>query len=480
MRKIKDFLLLNNVFGCLHAEDIVGRQRLLLFRWFTLLGLFTCAGLLVDMYSITAMLSLRYTVPALAVLFVLNYALLHWHKNTKLAYITLITLILLEIHNSCYFLGGVRNNGMFFSAAALLAAFMLLGTRSGFTFSIIVIVNYFYFYFIGLYTDWVSDLMLNQSIAEINLDYLITGTICLIVIASQLISLEGSKNKVLITLNQSRRELRNKNAELQGLIAERKKSSQLLGENVHHLEKINRELEQKNQDLDRFAYLVSHDLKAPLRAISSMTKFIEEDAIEKLPPETHHYLDIIRGRIMRMEKLINDILSYSQSTRSKKQFTEFTLNEVVHETIDLIMLPANCKVEVQGGTTRITSDQTRLQQVILNLLVNAIKHHHNKNEIVIKVSVCDELTQWHFSIRDNGPGIDVKYHDKIFQIFQTVNAKKDDESTGIGLAIVKRIVNDLDGKIWIESSPGNGTTFHFTQPKENVPAPTPEPELALR
>lgn len=243
---------------------------------------------------------------------------------------------------------------------------------------------------------------------------------------------------------------------------------ELLAENLHRLENANLELKQKNEDLDRFAYLVSHDLKAPLRAIGSMTKFIEEDAAEKLPPETHHFLDVIRGRIQRMEKLISDILSYSQSTRTKKSLSEFTLNEAVHEAIDLIMLPADCKIIVQGGETKITTDAIRLRQVILNLLVNAIKHHHTKTGIEIKISASNEVTQWHIAVSDNGPGIDSKYHDKIFQIFQTLNAKDNPESSGIGLAIVKKIVEDLNGKIWIESEQGRGTTFHFTLPIKNT------------
>jgi signal transduction histidine kinase len=141
------------------------------------------------------------------------------------------------------------------------------------------------------------------------------------------------------------------------------------------------------------------------------------------------------------------------------------------------MLPDYCKIKVQGGDSIITSDKTRLSQLMLNLMVNSIKHHHNKQAIEIDISASDEGKEWHFTIKDNGPGIPAEHHERIFQIFQTLVKKEDPESSGIGLAIVKKIVEDLHGKIWIESEPGKGTTFHFSLPKEK--AMSPEPVLTI-
>jgi signal transduction histidine kinase len=459
-KKVINFFLLKDISRTIDANDIIGKQRLFLFSWVSLLAFVTCIGLTIEIFS-TAAGPLAESVPLLGVLFVVNYFWLRWHKNKQLAYTLLISFILTEIHITSYSNGGLRNDAMYFSMVCLLGAFMLLGTHKGFFFSLLVIANQFYFYFISEHTDWVTDFMTTQPASIVNLDYLIVGTISLMVMAIMLIGLEASKNVVLNKLNLSKEELKTKNEEL-------KKSEEKLANYLHHLEKKNEELERKNKDLDRFAYLVSHDLKAPLRAISSVTKFIEEDAGDKLPEEAHQHLEIIRGRIARMDKLITDILSYSQATRSKKSFSEFTLNDLVHDTIDLIMLPDNCKIKIQGGDSLITSDKTRLGQLMMNLIVNAIKHHHNKNEIEIGITATDEVSQWHFSLQDNGPGISTEHHDKIFQIFQTLHKRNDPESSGIGLAIVKKIIEDFDGSVWIESETGKGTTFHFTLPKGKI------------
>jgi hypothetical protein len=304
---VQNFVLLRRVERNIDCDDIIGKQRLLLFRWFTLLAVWTCAGMFTEIYA-SIPLPLTESLPILAGLFILNYFLLNQHGNRRLAYFILVTLIFFEIHITSYFTGGLRNNAWFFSASTLLGAFMLLGTRAGFGYSVFVILNQFYFYFITENTNWVTNILAEASASAVNLDYLITGSISLVVISLQLIGLEASKNKVLYKLNQSRQELKKRNNDL-------RQSEEQLEEYLRNAAAQNEDLELKNKDLDRFAYIVSHDLKAPLRAINSMTKFIEEDAAEKLPPETQHYLEIIRGRISRMDKLISDILAYSQATR---------------------------------------------------------------------------------------------------------------------------------------------------------------------
>jgi signal transduction histidine kinase len=433
---IRRYILLENILRSIDADNIVERQRFLLFRVFTLLAVWTCAGMFTEVYASIPFLLIK-TIPVLAAGFALNYFLLKWHGKKRLAYFILVSLVFAEIHLTSYFTGGIQNNAFFFSAATLLCAFMLLGTRAGFLYSVAVISNQFYFYFITENTTWVTNMLADASKSAINLDFLITGSLSLVVISIQLISLEGSKTYVLKKLNHSKKELRDTNNDLKKVIAERKKTAEQLAENLRSLKTSHEELEKKNQELDRFSYLVSHDLKAPLRAISTMTRFIEEDAGTKLPEETHQHLDIMRGRIKRMEKLINDILAYSQVTRSRKEASTFTFESLVQETIDLIMVPANCKIEIIGGTMQVTSDRTRLGQLILNLIVNAIKHN-DKAQMQIRVTVGDEGSNLHFTISDNGPGIAPEFHEKIFQIFERLKGKEDPESTGVGLAIVKK------------------------------------------
>ena|SRR5688572_19348115 len=240
-------------------------------------------------------------------------------------------------------------------------------------------------------------------------------------------------------------------------ISERKKSEEKMSEYLNNLEKTNKEL-------DKFAYVVSHDLKAPLRAIGNLTGWIEEDAGHLLPGEVRKNFNLIKERVIRMEALINGILDYSKVAKKNNQFEMFDVNELVKESIELLGHQDNCCFTMTNKLPEMTADRIKMQQVFLNLLGNAIKFNTNENkEVKISSAVADGFYQ--FSIADNGPGIDPRFHEKIFVIFQTIHTRDEFESTGVGLAIVKKIVEEHDGKIWVESVPGQGSTFHFTWPK---------------
>jgi len=459
-KKALDYALLNPVLQQIHSHDIIGKQRLLFFRWFTVFIFLTAVAVTIDV-NLTTMPPMGGTFPVVALFIMANYFLLGIHRNIKFAYAILISTVFFEIHLDSYFSGGVSDSGTFLYMVTLIGAFMLLGTRTGIVFLFLTIINQCYFYYIGGHTDWVTDYLTPAGTSARKLDCLILGSIAFVGVAGMLISFDRTKNKVLNILNQSRIELKQTNKEL-------KESEQKLRDYLNQSKASNEELTQKNQDLDRFAYIVSHDLKAPLRHISSMAKFIEEDAADKLSRETLNYVEIIRSRISKMDKLISDILAYSKATRADKFLTEFVFNNLVQDTIDLIQLPDNCRIEVLGGERVVISDRTRMEQILLNLMVNAVNHHHNKRMIEIVISVTEEDKNLHFAIKDNGPGIAPEHFERIFQIFQTLSNNKDSENSGLGLAIVKRAVEDLNGKIWVESAPGKGTSFHFTLPKENI------------
>lgn len=233
------------------------------------------------------------------------------------------------------------------------------------------------------------------------------------------------------------------------------------------MEEYLKSLEKSNKELDQFAYVVSHDLKAPLRTIGNLSDWILEDAAKDLDSQSQENFNLIRGRVKRMEQLINGILEYSKSTKAFEVENFFSMNEIVADAVEMVASPHNCQVEVASNMPLYFGDKTKYKQVFLNFISNAVKHN-DKPKIKIEIK-CKELDHfWKFSITDNGPGIDPKYHERIFVIFQTLKARDEFESTGVGLAIVKKIVEEAGGKIWLESEIGEGTTFNFILPKQKA------------
>ena len=245
-------------------------------------------------------------------------------------------------------------------------------------------------------------------------------------------------------------------------VNERKKAEIQLNEYLSDLEKTNKEL-------DKFAYIVSHDLKAPLRAIGNLTDWITQDSADSLSDESKENFQIIKGRVKRMEQLINAILEYSKVSKHKGTQELFSFNEIIHNAVDLAGTDSNCKVEISGTMPEYYGDKVKYQQVFMNLISNGIKHN-NKEQKKIEICCREEGKFWEFMIKDNGPGIDKRFHEKVFVIFQTLKARDEFESTGIGLSIVKKIVEEAGGSIRIESTPGEGAAFYFTVPKNQIDA----------
>ena len=223
-------------------------------------------------------------------------------------------------------------------------------------------------------------------------------------------------------------------------------------------------LEQRNAELDQFAYVASHDLKAPLRAIFNLAEWLGEDLSGQIPDENQHQLDLLRGRVQRMEALINGLLEYSRVGRRHRTTEIVDLNQLVMDLVDSLAPPETFTVTVAENLPVLNTNKTALSRVIANLIDNAIKHHQSDTGTV-DITCTERDREIELAIADDGPGIEPNYHERIFTIFQTLKARDDFESTGIGLAIVKKIVESEKGRIWIESTPGEGTTFYFTWPK---------------
>jgi signal transduction histidine kinase len=223
-------------------------------------------------------------------------------------------------------------------------------------------------------------------------------------------------------------------------------------------------LHRKNEELNQFAHIVSHDLKGPLRGIDNIVSWIEEDHSVDLTPKVHEYIKLIKGRVARTENLLNGILSYSRVGREVQPKEMVDVNEIIEEIKGYLPEKKNVTFEVQPNLPVLYTERLPLFQIFLNLIGNAYKHHGDLHPRV-KVYARSLVDTYEFSVADNGPGIAPHYHEKIFMLFQTLGEGDSPESTGIGLAIVKKILMDRKLKIEITSEPGQGSIFAFTWPK---------------
>ncbi len=227
------------------------------------------------------------------------------------------------------------------------------------------------------------------------------------------------------------------------------------------------ELEDANKDLKDFAYIVSHDLKAPLRNISQLAQWLVADYADAFDEQGREMIALLVGRVNRMDNLINGVLGYSRIGRIVGESEPIDLNQEIPNIVASLALPEHIRVTIENELPIIRGDRIRIIQIFQNLISNAIKFM-DKAQGKITISSRDDNDSWEFRIADNGPGIEEKYYDRIFQIFQTLRPRDEHESTGIGLSIVKKIVEFHGGRIWVESTPGEGSIFSFTVPKSRI------------
>ena len=222
------------------------------------------------------------------------------------------------------------------------------------------------------------------------------------------------------------------------------------------------ELERSNDELHEYAHIVSHDLKSPLRSINALVSWLKQDNQDNLNAVSLQNIELIEHTVEKMDQLITDVLEYSSIGASTDENLEVNLDELISELVLIMYKPKHIKVEIINTLPIVKGDQTKLKQLFQNLISNAIKFI-DKKEGLIKIDFKEYNTHFEFSIEDNGIGIEPEHHEKIFKVFQSLNKSKD--STGIGLSIVKKIVNLHKGEIWLKSTPNVGTTFLFTLKK---------------
>ena len=239
-------------------------------------------------------------------------------------------------------------------------------------------------------------------------------------------------------------------------------------ERTQQLAEANEALGRTNKELDDFTYIVSHDLKEPLRGVKAFSKLLIEDYSGKLDDEGKEYLKTISDSSARMTRLIEDLLNLSRIGRIKNVEPDIGLNEMlsdVQKNLVYALEERNVKLNIQPGFPKVMCDRIRISEVFSNLVSNAIKYTKKDIRPVIEIGWSDKKDFYEFYVKDNGIGIEKQYYDKVFHIFQRLHAKGEYEGTGAGLTIVKKIVENHGGKIWVESVPGAGSTFYFTLPK---------------
>jgi two-component system sensor histidine kinase/response regulator len=219
-----------------------------------------------------------------------------------------------------------------------------------------------------------------------------------------------------------------------------------------------------NKQLDEFVYIVSHDLKAPLRGLASLATFLEDELGESPKIEVLDILSMMKSRTSRMQNLIDGILHYSRMANAKTENEDVNINELLNNIIDLICPPSNISMEIPDNLPVVHCEKIKLHEVFQNLISNAIKYN-DKEKGIVKIIFEERIDSFEFSVQDNGTGIKPEHREKIFGIFQTLQPKDKIESTGIGLTIVKKIIEQQLGSINVQSEFGKGSTFKFTWKK---------------
>jgi PAS domain S-box-containing protein len=249
-------------------------------------------------------------------------------------------------------------------------------------------------------------------------------------------------------------------------ISERKKAEQVLKERTAELEAANRELE-------NFSYTVAHDLKAPLRAIDGFSVMLAKRQEKNLDEASRRQLRVIRDNVRNMAQLIEDLLAYSSLGRKAMTFSVLDMDGLVEEIWQQQCdIHPDRRLELRrGGLPGAFGDRTMIRQVVANLLSNAVKFTKSREPAVIEVGGRDEGEEARYFVKDNGVGFDMRYHDELFGVFRRLHHADEYEGTGVGLAIVERIVHRHGGRVWAEGKTGEGATFQFTLPRKKKGSP---------
>jgi signal transduction histidine kinase len=236
----------------------------------------------------------------------------------------------------------------------------------------------------------------------------------------------------------------------------------LQGEKAHAAE-LEARVKERTAELESFSYSVSHDLRAPLRAVDGYARMLEEDFGEKLDGEGRRLLGVVRESATRMGRLIDDLLAFSRLGRQEPARRRVDMNQLVKETIAEVRGASTARIEA-GALPAADADPAMLKQVWVNLLGNALKYSSKRADARVEIGGREDARERVYWVRDNGAGFDMRYADKLFGVFQRLHRAEEFPGTGVGLALVHRVVTRHGGRVWADSRPGDGATFHFSLP----------------
>ena len=271
-----------------------------------------------------------------------------------------------------------------------------------------------------------------------------------------------SISEAISALNLEEFNMENGEFEIGDLASHIKLQSKKLQLAARRQEELVKNLENKNNVLTDYAHMVSHDLKSPLRNINSLVSWIQEDCGHKMDDTTRENFKLILMNIEKMDNLINGILKYSTIDQGEVEEYAVDLKYLVDEILEYLVIPDSIHIRVERDLPNIKGDKFRLQQLFQNLIENAVKSIDH-NDGLIEVNVKDTGKMWEFEVKDNGRGIPERFHNKIYDIFEKI--ENDQAATGIGLSIVKKVIEHYGGSINLKSIEGKGTSFYFTLPK---------------
>ena len=450
MKKLESIIFLHSFAQTISENDLVTKQRFRLFKIITFVSLLVYIAFMIQVAVVLPGKTLVLFLMSLVFLAAfINYFALNYHKKERLAFIITLALWYILIHIDTYYSGGIKNSVNFYLAALILAAYMLLGKTAGIIMTFATILHFAYFYLISIFTDWISYIFMGDSPQLVNLYYYISSTVSMLIVALQSFYIERNKNEVINAIKNGKTELELKNREL--INSEAKIASK------------NKELERKNKELEQFAYVASHDLQEPIRTSSGFAELLQRQYSGRLDEKADKYLSYIIHSSERMNTLIKELLNYSR-IGFEEQRVYINCNAVMNE----VMADLHNAIAESGAIIRfenlpeINGYAVAIKQLFQNMVSNALKFRRENTapEIIIKGKL--DGRRWNFSITDNGIGIAQEYFDRIFFIFQRLHSRSEYEGSGIGLSHCKKIVELHNGKIWVESTPGTGTTFYFT------------------
>ncbi|HMT30381.1 MAG TPA: ATP-binding protein [Bacteroidia bacterium] len=451
MKSIFDKLVQRKLYLEIPADEPVSRQRFTLFRIFSIVGALTCFGVSFKMIAtIEDCGLLPVFIISLGVIMIFNFYGVRNVNKLQTAYLTMLISAVLLLHIVSYTCGGIRTAGTLYFGVIILYSYMLLGKKAGRWFTGITMVHVTYLFFITSFTDWTSFAFFKNDIFLINEDFLVNALLSFILIAVQGNFLQSNKNEVIQAVEKQKKQLEEKNAVLEH-------KNELLNTYTVNLERTNAELR-------KFVSVTSHDLKAPLRAIGSLAGFIEDVESKTLKEESREYLDLLKNRVSRMDKLLNALVEYSTITESSHPNEQVNTEVLISGIIKPFISGPAVQIELKGNFPVISINQKLLAKVFSNLVHNALLFNDKDIKCVL-ISTHHTDDCFVFSVKDNGPGIDKMFYDKIFIVFQTLKPRDELETMGVGLAVAKKIVENWGGVISVDSQPGTGSIFTFSFPR---------------